>query len=460
MTLGVVILAAGQGTRMKSALPKVLHPLAGRPMLAHVIDAARQLSPEQIVVVYGHGGEQVREAVADDNLYWAEQAQQLGTGHAVMQAMPLLGDGIDKLLVLYGDVPLVNPETLAKLVDTGSALALLTIKLADPTGYGRIVRDDYERITAIVEQKDASDEQLLINEINTGIMALSRAELAAWLDNLGNDNAQQEYYLTDVVAFAVADDVPVLAVHPLNAAEVSGVNDRVQLARLERAYQLAQAELLMRNGVTLVDPARIDVRGSLEIGRDSLVDVNVIFEGNVQLGEQVRVGANTVLRNCRVGDNVTLLENCVIEDAVIGDGCRIGPFSRIRPGTELAGDNHVGNFVELKNAQVALGSKINHLSYVGDSELGGKVNIGAGTITCNYDGANKHRTVIGDNAFIGSNTALVAPVTVADGATIGAGSVVTRDAPADKLTLTRARQVTIDNWQRPVKTVKNPKPKP
>ena len=454
MKLGVVILAAGQGTRMKSTLPKVLHPLAAKPMLQHVIDAAKKLDPDSVVVVYGHGGEQVKSAiVSDGSLTWVEQAEQLGTGHAVQQAVPYLKH-VDKVLILYGDVPLVDPQTLSKLADSDSALALLTIKLEDPSGYGRIVRNDYEQITAIVEQKDATDEQLKISEINTGIMAISQQELSSWLAGLDNNNAQNEYYLTDIVSFAVNDGVSVLAVHPNSQAEVSGVNDRVQLAELEREYQRIQAEKLMRAGVTLIDPSRLDVRGEISIDQDSLIDINVIFEGNVKLGRNVRIGANTVIRDSSIADNVTILENCVIEDALIGSGSKVGPFSRIRPGTELVGDNHVGNFVELKNAVVKSGSKINHLSYVGDSTLGEKVNIGAGTITCNYDGANKHKTIIGNNAFIGSNTALVAPVTVQDGATIGAGSVITKDAPQGKLTITRARQITIENWQRPTKQKK------
>lgn len=454
MKLGVVILAAGQGTRMKSSLPKVLHPLAAKPMLQHVIDAAKKLDPKSVVVVYGHAGEQVKSAiVSDDLLTWVEQAEQLGTGHAVQQAVPYLKD-VDKVLILYGDVPLLEPQTLSKLANSDSALALLTIKLDDPSGYGRIVRNDYEQITAIVEQKDATDTQLKISEINTGIMAISQQELSTWLAGLENNNAQNEYYLTDVVSFAVNDGVSVLAVHPNSQAEVSGVNDRVQLARLEREYQKLQAEKLMREGVTIIDPTRLDVRGEVSIGQDSLIDVNVIFEGNVKLGRNVTIGANTVIKNTAIADDVSILENCVIEDAVIGSGSKVGPFSRIRPGTRLVGDNHIGNFVELKNALVQSGSKVNHLSYVGDSELGKKVNIGAGTITCNYDGAYKHKTIIGNNAFIGSNTALVAPVTVQDGATIGAGSVISKDAPAGKLTITRARQITIENWQRPTKQKK------
>lgn len=453
MKLGVVILAAGQGTRMKSSLPKVLHPLAGKPMLQHVIDCARQLDPHQVVVVFGHGGERVRESISDPDLIWAEQAEQLGTGHAVEQAMPFLKD-VDKVLVLYGDVPLIQADTLKPLIASETDLALLTVKLDDPSGYGRIVRNDFDRIISIVEQKDASPEQLAINEINTGIMAIRQEALSRWISKIENNNAQQEFYLTDIVAFAVEDKVNVLPVHPESETEVSGVNDRVQLAALEREYQQKQAESLMRQGVTLIDPQRVDIRGEVCVGEDCLLDVNVILEGDVSIGKGVNIGANTVIKNSRIDDNVNILENCVIENAIIGASSKVGPFARIRPGTELLGNNHIGNFVELKNARVDAGSKVNHLSYVGDSEIGKTVNIGAGTITCNYDGANKHKTVIGDNAFIGSNTALVAPVKINRGSTIGAGSVITRETPEYKLTLTRAKQITIDNWKRPVKQPK------
>lgn len=453
MNLGVVILAAGQGTRMKSALPKVLHNIAGKPMLQHVIDVASELQPVKTVVVYGHGGEQVKASIGEEDLAWAEQAEQLGTGHAVEQALPYL-DGLDKILVLYGDVPLINATTLQTLVSSESALALLTVKLPDPSGYGRIVRNEYDQVTAIVEQKDANLEQLQIDEINTGIMAISAEHLKQWIARLENNNAQQEFYLTDIVAFAVNDSINVLTVHPDSEFEVAGVNDRIQLAELERHYQRQRAENFMRQGVTVIDPSRLEVRGKVTIGQDSILDINVILEGVVSIGKNVSIGANTVIKNAVIADDVTILENCVIEQTAIGPACMVGPFSRLRPGTELIGNNHVGNFVEIKNSRVDLGSKVNHLTYIGDSELGSSVNIGAGTITCNYDGANKHKTIIGDDAFIGSNTALVAPVTVAKGATIGAGSVITRDAEENKLTLTRARQVSIDNWQRPAKTKK------
>lgn len=455
MTLGIVILAAGQGTRMKSDLPKVLHTLGDRPLLQHVIDTARRVAPDRIVVVYGHGGEQVREAIPDDDLLWAEQSAQLGTGHAVAQAMPQL-EGMDRILVLYGDVPLIRAETLQRLIDcAGDGLGLLTVTLTDPTGYGRIQRDANGEVQCIVEQKDASPEQQAICEVNTGIMLLPGARLAHWLGQLSNNNAQGEYYLTDILAMAVNEGVPVAVTQPEEAVEAEGVNNRLQLAALERALQERQAEALLLDGLGMRDPARFDLRGSLAHGRDCVLDVNVVIEGEVVLGDRVRIGPNCVLRNCRIDDDVEVLENCVIESAHIGTGSRVGPFSRLRPGADLAGSNHVGNFVEIKNAVIGEGSKVNHLTYVGDADIGRGVNVGAGTITCNYDGANKHRTVIGDEAFIGSNTALVAPVTVGKGATIGAGSVVTRDAPEGQLTLTRARQTTIEGWQRPQKKPKS-----
>lgn len=436
---------------MKSALPKVLHPLAGRPLLEHVVEAAEALSPSRTVVVYGHGGELVRAALGHHDLAWAEQAPQLGTGHAVQQALPHL-DGVEQILVLYGDVPLIRPQSLKALIDgTESALGLLTVRLADPTGYGRIVRDEAGNVLRIVEQKDAGPDELQIDEINTGIMLLGAERTCAWLGRLGNDNNQGEYYLTDLIAMAVHEGVAVHVSHPADPVEAEGVNNRVQLAALERAYQRLRAEELMLAGVTLADPARFDVRGHLEHGQDVAFDVNVIVEGEVCLGSGVRVGANTVLRNARIGDNVRILENCLIEDAVIGADSSVGPFARLRPGAQLRDAAHIGNFVEVKKSVVGPGSKVNHLTYIGDAEIGAGVNVGAGTITCNYDGANKHKTVIGDRAFIGSNTSLVAPVTVAEGATIGAGSTIARDAPAEKLTVTRARQVTVDGWQRPEK---------
>ena len=451
MKLGIVVLAAGQGTRMNSSLPKVLHKLAGKPLLAHVLDTAYQLHPESILVVHGHGGDQVQQVFAQRDLVWVEQEQQLGTGHAMQQALPAM-EGMDRVLVLYGDVPLISVQTLQDLVDgTTSELGLLTVDLEDPAGYGRIVRDDAGNVLRIVEQKDATPEELAICEINTGIMLFGREKLKTWLANLSSDNAQGEYYLTDVIAMAVTEGVAVHIAQPGEAVEAEGINDRRQLAELERFVQRRQADSLMGAGVTLSDPARFDLRGELDAGWDVEIDVNVILEGRVCLGNNVQIGANSVLRNVTVADNVRILENCVIEDAVIGNGCRIGPFSRIRPGTELVAEAHVGNFVEIKNAKVSRGTKVNHLSYVGDADLGSGVNIGAGVITCNYDGANKHRTIIGEGVFVGSNTALVAPVRIGDGATIGAGSTISKDAPDGKLSVSRARQVTVKGWQRPKK---------
>jgi bifunctional UDP-N-acetylglucosamine pyrophosphorylase/glucosamine-1-phosphate N-acetyltransferase len=452
MKLGVVILAAGQGTRMQSDLPKVLHELAGKPLLGHVIDCARALEPVEIVVVYGHGGDRVRAAfAADSDLRWVEQAEQLGTGHAVQQAMPQL-QVADQVLVLYGDVPLTRTDTLRTLVEATAhrGFGLLTVNLADPTGYGRIVRNEGGRVQRIVEQKDATAEELAIDEINTGIMCVPREELAGWLAGLSNSNAQREYYLTDVLGMAVEQGFDIQVRQPDSALEAEGVNNRVQLAALERAYQLEVARSLMVAGVTLRDPARLDVRGSLRHGRDCELDVNVLIEGDVVLGDRVRIGANCVLTDVIIGDDVSVQPNCVLEQARVGNASTIGPFARLRPGADLVGEAHIGNFVEVKKSSIGLGSKVNHLSYVGDSQIGAGVNIGAGTITCNYDGANKHQTVIGDRAFIGSNTALVAPVRIGANATIGAGSVIGKDAPDDKLTLTRAKQVSL-NWQRPTK---------
>ena len=451
MRLGIVILAAGQGTRMKSAIPKVLHRLAGRPLLAHVLETAGALEPVRVVVVYGHGGEQVPAVFAQrDDVVWAEQTPQLGTGHALQQAQPHLGD-CDRVLVLYGDVPLVAAETLRALLGCSGPVVLLTVRLPDPTGYGRIVRDPNGSVRRIIEQQDASDAECAIDEVNTGIMVLDGSRLKGWLDRLENANAQGEYYLTDIVGMAVADGLPVEAAPAADPLEVAGVNDRTQLAELERVWQRRAGEKLMRAGVTLLDPARFDLRGTLRHGRDVTIDVNVIIEGEVWLGDHVCVGANTVLRDVEVAEGSRILENCVIEQAHVGPDSEVGPFSRIRPGVRLEGRVKIGNFVELKKAEIGLGSKVNHLSYVGDATVGCNVNVGAGTIFCNYDGAHKHHTVIGDRVFIGSNTALVAPVSVGEGATIGAGSTVTRDAPAEALTVARARQVTLPGWKRPTK---------
>lgn len=439
---------------MRSALPKVLHPIAGQPMLAHVLDAARTLNPDRVVVVYGHGGEQVREAIDDADLQWAEQTEQLGTGHAVQQAMNQL-TGLDRVLVLYGDVPLIRASTLERLLDAAANdMGLLSMRLGDPTGYGRVIRNQTGQVVAIVEHKDASPDQLAVDEVNTGILVIPGTRLAPWLDALSCDNAQGEYYLTDLIAMAVADGVPVQTAHPDDPVEAEGVNNRQQQAALERAWQQRAAAQLMTAGVSFADPARFDLRGELHCGQDVSIDVNVIVEGNVSLGDRVTIGANTLLRDVIIGDDVQVFENCVLDSARIGAGSRVGPFARLRPGAELVGNAHVGNFVEIKQSIIGQGSKVNHLSYVGDSDVGAGVNLGAGTITCNYDGANKHRTRIGDNAFVGSNTALVAPVSVGEGATIGAGSVIGKDAPAGKLTLTRAKQVTLDAWQRPKKQPK------
>jgi bifunctional UDP-N-acetylglucosamine pyrophosphorylase/glucosamine-1-phosphate N-acetyltransferase len=450
--LNIVILAAGKGTRMHSDLPKVLHPLAGRPLLGHVIGAARRLNPAKLLVVYGHGGDALPKAFPDTDIIWVNQAQQLGTGHAIQQAVPELDqDGVT--LVLYGDVPLIADATLRTLLGVlqGESVGLLTVDLPDPAGYGRIVRDAQGRVKAIVEHKDASEAERTIREINTGIMALPTAGLKKWLAALRSDNAQGEYYLTDVIAMAVAEGKAVSSCQPHRHWEVLGGNSAAQLAHLERLFQHEIASNLMERGVRLTDPKRIDVRGELTCGRDVAIDANCIFEGRVVLGDNVVVGANCVLRDVNVASGTRIAPFSLIEEAQIGAGGRIGPFARIRPGTVLAENVHIGNFVELKNSQVDRGSKINHLSYVGDATVGKNVNIGAGTITCNYDGANKHRTVIEDEAFIGSDTQLVAPITVGKGATIGAGATLTRDAPPEQLTLSRAKQVSVPGWKRPIK---------
>ncbi len=453
--LEIVILAAGRGTRMRSDLPKVLHKLAGKPLLAHVVAAAHALAAQKIVVVYGFGGEAVPAALADENLTFVLQAEQHGTGHAVRQALPALADA-SVTLVLYGDVPLTRPDTLRPLIEAARAgrLGLLTVTLPHPDGYGRIVRDASGRVVRIIEHKDATPHERAIHEVNTGIMAIPTRLLKKWIGLLRNNNAQSEYYLTDIIAQAVADGVAVETHSPAHDWEVLGVNSRAQLAELERIHQNEIARALMDAGVTLLDPARLDVRGTLTCGRDVSIDVNCVFEGKVVLGDNVQVGANCVLRNVSVAAGTRIDAFTLIDDAVIGEDGRLGPFSRIRPGTVLARDAHVGNFVEIKNSRIGAGSKINHLSYIGDTDMGQKVNIGAGTITCNYDGANKHRTVIEDDVFVGSASQLVAPVTVGRGATLGAGTTLTRDAPPGELTLSRAKQVTISGWKRPVKQTK------
>jgi len=452
--LDIVILAAGKGTRMRSDLPKVLHTLAGRPLVSHVIAVARTIHANRICVVYGFGGDAVPKTLNDDSLTFVLQAEQLGTGHAVQQALPYLDEG-GVTLVLYGDVPLTRPDTLKPLVAAAQAgnLGLLTVMLHDPAGYGRIVREK-GRVVRIVEHKDADETEREIREVNTGILAVSTEKLHAWLGKLKSNNAQGEYYLTDIIAMAVNDGVEVLTSHPADEWEVLGVNSKSQLAELERIHQRNIAGRLLEEGVTLVDPARIDVRGELACGRDVSIDVGCVFEGCVEIGNQVSIGPYCVLKDVRIAAGTTVDAFSHLVDSEIGENARIGPFSRTRPGTRLMRDAHVGNFVEIKNSLVAEGAKVNHLSYVGDAEVGTKTNIGAGTITCNYDGANKHKTIIGENAFIGSNTALVAPVSVGDGATIGAGSVITKSAPAGELTLARGKQVTISGWKRPVKLPK------
>jgi bifunctional UDP-N-acetylglucosamine pyrophosphorylase/glucosamine-1-phosphate N-acetyltransferase len=458
--MNVVILAAGMGKRMQSALPKVLHPLAGKPLLRHVIDTARSLSPSKLCVIYGHGGAAVPEMVgqlAQDGsapIDTALQQPQLGTGHAVMQAVPLLDESVPTM-VLYGDVPLTTAASLGRLVEAAGTdkLAILTVEQANPFGLGRIVRENGS-IVRIVEEKDASELERAIREINSGIMVIPTVRLKAWLAALSNNNAQGEYYLTDIVASAVRDGVPVVSAQPSAEWEVAGVNSKVQLAELERRHQLNIANALLERGVTLMDPARIDVRGELVCGRDVVIDVGCVFEGRVELADGVSVGPNCVLVNARIGTGANIKPFCHIEDAVVGDKSQIGPYARLRPGTQLGEDVHVGNFVEIKNSTVAAHSKANHLAYVGDATVGSRVNIGAGTITCNYDGANKFRTVIEDDAFIGSDSQLVAPVTVGKGATLGAGTTLTKDAPAGKLTISRSKQMTLDGWTRPVKVKK------
>lgn len=456
MALSIVILAAGQGKRMKSDLPKVLQPVAGRPMLSHVIDCARSLDARAIHVVYGHGGEEVRAMLAKEAVNAVLQAKQLGTGHAVLQAMPAIADD-DLVLVLYGDVPLIRRDTLERLIGQAgdNSIAVLSVVLDDPTGYGRIVRDTAGNVARIVEQKDANRKELAIREVNTGLMALSARHLRRWLGALRNDNAQGEYYLTDVVVAAVKEGLKVNAVIAPTVSEVLGINDKIQLAEVEAAHRRERANELMRAGVTVADPARLDVRGKVTVGADVYLDINVVLVGNVKLGNRVKIGPNCYIRDAEIGDDTELFPNCVIDTAIIGPNCRIGPFARLRPETNLQRDVHIGNFVEVKKTSIGAGSKANHLTYLGDAMIGEKVNVGAGTVTCNYDGANKSTTVIGDGAFIGSGSMLVAPVKVGANATIGAGSTVSREVPADKLTVARTRQVTVEGWRRPVK-----KPKP
>ncbi|VAW96282.1 N-acetylglucosamine-1-phosphate uridyltransferase / Glucosamine-1-phosphate N-acetyltransferase [hydrothermal vent metagenome] len=454
MNLNIVILAAGQGTRMKSSLPKVLHPIGGKPMVAHVISSAKILkaTKSKIIMVYGHGGDLLRDTINDTSLHWVQQAEQLGTGHAVQQAADQFEDDA-VVLVLYGDVPLITPQTLTFLFEAAKddSLAILTMFVDQPSGYGRIIRNSDSQVLAITEEKDAGEAEKLIKEVNTGFLAVKAQLLCGWLAQLKNNNSQGEYYLTDIISLAVQDKVTIHSVQAETSDEVLGVNSKTQLAYLERCYQQRQCEVLMQQGVTLIDPARVDIRGSLTVGKDVSIDANVLFEGDVILGDNVSIAANCVIKNSTIASGVDILPMCHIEDSKLGANCRVGPYSRLRPGSALKGDNHIGNFVEIKNSIIESGSKVNHLTYIGDTDMGSGVNIGAGTITANYDGANKHRTKIGDNASTGSNSVLVAPIEVGAGATIGAGTVLTKNAPEGELTLARSVQKSVSGWARPVK---------
>ena len=449
--LSTIILAAGQGTRMRSDLPKVLQPLAGRPLLAHVLDCAAALAADDVCVVYGHGAEAVRDEFKDDSLRWALQAEQLGTGHAVQRAMPETPDS-NRVLVLFGDVPLLTPATCQRLIDETPSgdMAVLTVDMEDPTGYGRIIRESGS-VSCIVEEKDAGPEETAVCEINTGVLVCPADKLKGWLENLGNDNAQGEYYLTDAIAMAVNDGVKVHGVKADSWSEVMGINDKKQLAEAERALQARLVDELMKEGVGFADPARVDIRGTLKCGKDVFIDVNAVFEGDVELGDGVKIESNNLVRNTRLGAGTVLHSNCHLEGATTGNNCEIGPFARMRPGAQLANNVKVGNFVEIKKSTVADGSKVNHLTYIGDTEIGKMVNVGAGTITCNYDGVNKHKTIIGDGAFIGSGVELVAPVKIGAGATVGAGATITKDVGDDQLVVERAQQKAIPGWKKPTK---------
>jgi bifunctional UDP-N-acetylglucosamine pyrophosphorylase / glucosamine-1-phosphate N-acetyltransferase len=456
MTLHVVILAAGLGKRMCSTTPKVLHKLGGVTLIERVVQTAQQLKPENIYIVVGHDSDQIKAQLQDYSVTWVEQREQLGTGHAVLQVLPHLKNPDAKVLILYGDVPLIKVSTLAALLNKTSAhqLAMLTIQLDDPSGFGRIIRNDNQQIIKIVEQKDATPTQQAIKEINTGIYLTTVKNLTQWLPKLSTANNQQEYYLTDIVEFAAQENIPIAALACGSTEEVQGINDREQLIKLERCYQSQIAKQFLLSGVTLMDPARFDVRGKARIAQDVTIDINVILEGDVSIDSNSYIGPNCVLKNVSIGKNVEIKPNCVIENATIGDSCKVGPFARLRPETVLANNVSIGNFVELKKSHVGANSKIPHLSYVGDAALGEKVNFSAGAITCNYDGANKRKTTIGNNVFVGSDVQLIAPVTIEEGAFIAAGSTITKNAPANKLTLSRAKQTTIDNWQRPKKEEK------
>lgn len=451
MAVSIIILAAGQGKRMHSLLPKVMQPLAGKPLLQHVVDTSVRIGADDICVVYGHGGDTVPAAFAGQKLRWALQAEQLGTGHAVQQAMPETPEG-NRVMILFGDVPLLRPETLSRLLDSCGAdeIAVLTVDMQDPFGYGRIIREG-GNVVRNVEEKEATAEERAVTEINSGVMVCPAGRLKGWLDGLDNRNSQGEYYLTDIISLAVADSCTVHGVKADSWVEVMGINDKKQLAEAERALQARLVDELMTQGVGFADPARVDIRGSLNCGKDVYIDVNAVFEGEVSLGDNVRIESNNLIRDSQIGSGTIVHSNCHIEGAKTGDDCEIGPFSRLRPGAELADNVKVGNFVEIKKSTIASGSKVNHLTYIGDTDIGKDVNVGAGTITCNYDGANKYRTTIGDNAFIGSGVELVAPVDVGAGATIGAGSTISKFAPADALTLERATQVTVPGWKRPKK---------
>lgn len=451
MALSAVVLAAGKGTRMKSSLPKVLHPIGGKPMVQHILDCLSSVGAQSVNLVYGHGAEQLQASLSHNEVNWCLQAEQLGTGHAVMQALPHIHDE-DDVLILVGDAPLIQEATLQRIVAAkqNADMVLLTVELDDPTGMGRIVREG-EQVVAIVEHKDASDTQREIKEINTGMMMMSGADLSRWLGQLNNDNAQGEYYLTDVIEMAASEGKRIVAEHPDSAIEVEGINNRLQLARIEREYQQRQADAFMLEGLSLKDPKRFDIRGSLSFGQDVTLDINIVIEGNVQIGSNVTVGANCILKDCVIGDNVTIEANSIIESAKIAENCVVGPYARLRPGAVLESGAKVGNFVEMKKSTLGKGSKANHLTYLGDTVVGEGANIGAGTITCNYDGVNKFQTQIGDNAFIGSNSSLVAPVNIGAGATIGAGSTVTKDVESEQLAIARGKQRNISTWQRPTK---------